>query len=609
MTLPGTSAREAWAERYAALSIGRRSSEAVPALATLRATLQRIAVHFEALCSASGTAEPWSFAIGRMLSEPVRAIEVRLAWEPSSTELAPSALASLRVEVGWLGVRSELSREIAAAFAARGIADLDPHSERVLLPFGGEGAPAESPRLRWSAPQELWLSFGAKAPAPRAPLAIERPFDGIAIEVDLAQVEAWLSNILFGQAHVERGETRRFSLEKQLASDAVRDRWRWPSSAAPASEVRPQATLYRLASGWLRFAVAPEQREALLALAAALERWQGEDAAWVDEARSILALATRDESSNANAITGLVCAPTLARLGLRSAIWCAGFAPREDELVARGWSFEGEHWRRGPAVLRCIPRGWVIAPRLEEATAIAAALAGAEAVDLDSDWIAELEVATYELYSAVRLALLARRATWPTWARAWIEALPSPRACGALLGASSLTVRRSPDSIVIEGEGPLGDPLLGLAELLCLRGAGRALEIWLRDLAEPEHARRTAALLGRAALELRARWEREPDLDLRALEIEALGPFGWSSPMDLRDEARAALRIARVEDLPLRLRSELGFTGALDECPWVLLEVEDWYAGGTRRHIAACAGDLPTVLVSSLLEATNNGGR
>jgi hypothetical protein len=112
-----------------------------------------------------------------------------------------------------------------------------------------------------------------------------------------------------------------------------------------------------------------------------------------------------------------------------------------------------------------------------------------------------------------------------------------------------------------------------------------------------------------AALELRRRWREAPALDLRTLERGRGGPLGWRSPMDLEDVERPAFRVAHAEDLPPGLRAELGLSGAAEACPWVLVEEQAWYAGGTQRHFAACAGDQPTVLASSALEAASSGGR
>ncbi|MBK9384990.1 MAG: hypothetical protein IPN34_09270 [Planctomycetes bacterium] len=610
--LPGAEASSAWSQRYATLSAVRRDAEAVPALAPLRAALSRVFVHLEAIAAARGRAEPWGFAIEQLLREPVRTIEVRLEWEPAPTGVAVAALSSLRVAVGWIGVRAALPLELVAACAERGIADRDPAAERVLLTFGGADGFGAAPRLEWCSPQELWLVFGA----PRASTGVRlgRPHDGAEVEIafDLAQCEAWFANLFFGREVAPTPRARLLALQKQLLPSGVRDRLLWPASVLPpnATDGAGTRSFPRRAlrsSGWLRLVMLAEQSEIALGLAALLERLQGGGGAWIEEARAWLARGAAAES--AGDCTGLVATPAFAPLGLRSAIWSTRGAPSESELVASGYRRAAGLWEKDGMHLCLGSRGWAIASRGADAAAVSDELERSDERMVEGDWIGELEVATFELYSATRLALFARRAGAPEWARAWIEGLPSPRACGRLLAPSAWTFRSAPAGLVIEGEGPLGDPLLSLAELLLARAAGRAIEIWLRDLAEPEHARRTAVALEDAALELSRLWRAEPALDPRALDRAAVGPLGWRSPMDLEDAPRPAFRVAHADELPAALRAELGLRGSVGECPWVLLEEQAWFAGGTRRHFAACPGDLPIVLASSTLEGATSSGR
>lgn len=592
---------------------GERASGAplaVPALRSVRHALRRSAAHLEVLAARARAEEPWRFALTALLAEPAERIRLEVWWAPAPANALLSASASLHAAIGWSRVRAEVLREIEDAFGRRRAIDLDADPQRVVLPL--EMVPSEPSALLlgWNEEGEVFLARGKRA-LERA-LAAERSDDdrderaseGVtaAAQLDLAEVSAWLENALLGREPAPPQRAAIVSLEKELRADSSRDRLRFPASAAVAAESGTAGMTVRIcepSSGWLRIALAPPLRGALFALAHAALTAQGLDAAWIDDARELAA-------GVPSAAGGLVCAPSIVSFALRPALWFAGGPPAATVLTALGYVPKGEGWTNGRSYVVALPSAWLVAERAADLRALRRELESQELASREGPWIGEVHGATFELYAGLRLALLKGRSSFPAWARAWIEGLPTPRACGAILAPARWTLRACDGELEVEGGGPLGDPPLTLLQLLLARAVVRALDIELRDSLEAEYAERTRAAIVRAALAARAACEAAPERDPRPLLTEELA---WRSPMDPEEEPTPALRLVRATELPAIVRQELGLSGAPEECPWAVVEASAWFRGGTLRHAGACSGAHVRVVATGAWEPRGASGR
>src|SRR5690606_31990603 len=137
-------------------------------------------------------------------------------------------------------------------------------------------------------------------------------------------------------------------------------------------------------------------RSALFALAHAVLALQGLEASWIEDARELAA-------GDPSAAAGLVCAPSIASLSLRPALWCAGAPPAADALRARGFTRTDEIWTNGRAHLVALPRCWLLAERASDLRALRRDLETAELAPRGGAWVGEVHLATFELYASLRL--------------------------------------------------------------------------------------------------------------------------------------------------------------------------------------------------------------